>query len=477
MSDGGSSGSGLRRVPTGVPALDDLLGGGIPLYSVVLLAGEPGSGKTILSQQLLFRNAAAGRKGLYLTTLSESPLKATRFQSQFGFFQPEMFGRSVVYMDIGETIRSQELGPAVEVIGAALREHEPQVVVIDSFKAIHDLASSPREARTFTYDLAIELSAVQATTILVGEYELADIGRLPEFAVADGIVWLTLERTAVGGQRTLRVLKMRGIDHPTAPFDFEISRDGIALFALPRSVYEPRPHVELAGAGRVETGVPGLDALLRGGLPVGSQLLVAGEAGTGKTTLCLQYLVHGARELGEPGIYFSYEQTAAQLVATAACFGWDLQPLIERGLLRLVTTPLSRLNADKEVLRVEQQVRESGARRVVLDSLTALLHGLGQPDQIQKRLFALSTLLGRAGCTTLFAIDPPAGSGRISRFGVEESILDGVLVLRIRHRERERERTFEVHKLRNVGHAVGENLMRIGGEGVRVFPRTEEVVR
>ncbi len=467
--------NGLRRFSTGVPPLDDVLGGGVPAYAVVLLAGEPGTGKTILAQQMLFANAARGGKGLYMTTLSESPIKAARYQSSFTFFDPEQFGEAVVYMDIGETIRRHGLTKAVEVIGTALRDNQPSIVVIDSFKAIHDLATSPHEVRVFAYDLAIELSAAQATSFLLGEYAESDIARMPEFAVADGIIWLSLERVDAGARRYLRVLKMRGVDNPATPFGFEIGREGISLFALPPAILTP----DLAGAGRelVRMGVPGLDDLLRGGIPVGSPLLLSGEAGVGKTTLAMQYLYQGAFQFGQRGIYFSYEETPAQVMASAKSFGWDFQPLVDRGLVRFHYTPLPLVNADAEVLRVQNLVLEFGAQRAAIDSLTMLMHGLSDPDVIRRHVFNLAAVLKRANCTALITTDPPAGSGLISRFGVEESIIDGVIVLKAVKEGRDRKRYVEVYKLRGVNHASGESLFRITPQGLRVFPRTEEATR
>lgn len=471
MSAGGKP--TLRRVPTGVGPLDELLGGGLPAYAVVVLAGEPGTGKTILSQQVLFANAHQGGKGLYLTTVSESPMKTARYQSEFSFFDPDRFGESVVYMDIGETIRREKLGRSVEIVGAALREHEPNMVVIDSFKAIHDLAASMQETRTFAYDLAIELSAVQATTLLVGEYELGDIGRAPEFAVADGIIWLSLEKTEALTRRHLRILKMRGVAHPTRAFSFDIGSDGLIIHALPR--LGPPPRMQLKE--RLQTGVPGLDSLLRGGIPAGYPILISGESGAGKSTLCIQFLFRGAADHGDGGVYFSYEEPPEQIIANARGFGWDLEPLIERGLLRIVHAPLPEVNPEAEIVRMKAIIDELGARRAVVDSLTMLLDHIEQADIVRGHVYDLATMFKAAGCTALITTDPPAASGLISRFGVEESILDGVILLKTAHENRERKRFLEVFKLRGIGHVSGDNLMKIGSDGVRVFVRAEEAAR
>ncbi|MHB1417608.1 MAG: ATPase domain-containing protein [Chloroflexota bacterium] len=465
---------GLRRFSTGIPPLDDILGGGVPVYAVVVLAGEPGTGKTILAQQMLFANAAAGRKGLYLTTLSESPIKTARYQSSFTFFDPDKFGESVVYMDIGETIRRHGLGQAVEVIADALRANQPDMVVIDSFRAIHDLAAEPGEVRTFVYDLAVELSAIQATSFLVGEYDVGDLADMAEFAVADGIIWLSLERANAVTRRFLRVLKMRGVKHQTTPFSFTISGDGISLYALPEA--GPSTGQGPAGESAVPTGVPGLDELLRGGIPAGSPLLVSGQAGTGKTTLGMQYLYHGALDYGEKGVYFSYEEAPEQILRNASRFGWDMGRLVGQGQLMIYHTPLPAINPDAEIVNIRKTIVETGARRVVVDSLTMLMHGIDDPDIVRRQVYSLARVFREAGCAALLITDPPVGSELISRFGVEESILDGVLVLRSVREERDRRRYVEIYKMRGVNHATGDNLVRITPEGIRVFPRTEEAI-
>ena len=457
---------------TGIEPLDGILKGGIPPYSVVIIAGEPGTGKTILAQQILFANAGPGRKGIYLTTLSEPPIKAARYQSMFTFFDPTKFGESVVYIDIGQVIRGQGLSRAADAIADTLRESLPYLVVIDSFKAIHDLVANPQEMRSFTYDLVIELSAMQSTSLLVGEYSLDDVARMPEFAIADGIIWLYVQRRN-GQQRFLRVLKMRGVDHSTAAHSFEIRENGINIFA-PRWVAPPE--LAYSRADLVKTGIPELDAILRGGIPRGSPMLVSGEAGTGKTTFCLQYLHRGAVDYGEKGAYFTYEETPAQLIENGSGFGWDLGDLERRRMLQIMYTPLPRINPNEELLRIDRAIRSFGARRAVVDSLTMLAQRIGDPDEIRRFVYQLTAMLKVDGCTALITTDPPVGTQQISRFGVEESIIDGVIVLKTVKEKKGRQRYLEVYKLRGVNHSTGDHLMKITPSGVQLFPRSEGMI-
>ena len=196
----------------------------------------------------------------------------------------------------------------------------------------------------------------------------------------------------------------------------------------------------------IPSGIPQFDDLLRGGIRRGTPVLLSGAAGTGKSTFALQYLYKGATEYGEPGVYFSYEETPDQISANAEHFGWDLAPLLASGRLRIEHTPLPEVNTSEQTLRIRDIVRESGARRVVVDSLSMLLHRVEQPDIIRQIIYQLCTVLRNAGATTLLISDPPANSTALSRYGVEESIIDGAVILRIvpGGEQRTRQRTLEI---------------------------------
>lgn len=162
------------------------------------------------------------------------------------------------------------------------------------------------------------LGTWNVTTFLVGEYTFEETLSLPEFAAADGMIWLYAETRGTRMARFLRVLKMRGVDHSTAAHNFEITIDGISVFTLEGLI---PVHMAPYGEEQTKTGLPELDDLLRGGIPRGAPPLITGGAGSGKTTLCLQYIYEGATRYGEKGIYFSYEEPAALLIANAQGFG------------------------------------------------------------------------------------------------------------------------------------------------------------
>lgn len=160
----------LRLVPTGVPNLNDILGGGIPLYSVNIIAGPSGSGKTILTQQILFHNCKDNARGIFFTTLSEPAFKMIRYQQQFSYFDLDRLNQNVYFIDIGQVLRTKSLDDALRVINQHVEEIEAQFIAIDSFKAVYELIGSRQDERRFGYDLAVSLATWTCTSFLVGEY-------------------------------------------------------------------------------------------------------------------------------------------------------------------------------------------------------------------------------------------------------------------------------------------------------------------
>ena len=200
----------LDKISTGVKSLDLILNGGIPRYSVNILGGPPGSGKTILAQQIVFQNASPEQKVPYLITTSEPTIKLLRYQQQFSYFDlSKINSGAVMYFNIADALSQGGLGQVAKVIRQYVEEYNPAILAIDSFKAIHDLVTEPSEIREFGYDLANLLSIGQCTTFLIGEYTHEDISNAPIFAIADGIIMMESERQGLQDIRNLNVVKMR----------------------------------------------------------------------------------------------------------------------------------------------------------------------------------------------------------------------------------------------------------------------------
>lgn len=284
----------LKRLSTANAVLDRILGGGLVERSITVIAGEPGAGKTIFALQLLFHFARQGMKPVYFTTLSEPALKLIRYMQLFSFFDQRLIDDRIVFADLGATLRSRSVSELLEQIVDRVEQEQADVVVIDSFKAIHDLLDDTQGSREFVYDLAVQTAGWGATTLLIGEYTPEELAQRPESAIADGIIRLTNKRQELTAVREMEVLKLRGADYESGRHFFEIGPDGLRFY--PRVRGPARVDAPQGDAERALTGIDGLDHLLAGGLPGRSATLIQGGSGTGKTLIGLHFLMAGGRQ-------------------------------------------------------------------------------------------------------------------------------------------------------------------------------------
>src|SRR3954468_20713061 len=178
------------RISTGNCEADEILYGGFPKNSINIVMGLPGTGKTVFAQNLVFHNAGPDRPILYLTTLSEPVAKVVRYLERFAFYDESKLATEGHYDDVGARLATDGMGAILPVIEEAIRTLGPKIIVIDSFKALHDLAASILDLRKMLFELTGTLTAYDTTVFLLGEYTNEHSQQLPEFAVADSIVQL-----------------------------------------------------------------------------------------------------------------------------------------------------------------------------------------------------------------------------------------------------------------------------------------------
>jgi len=459
--------TGLTRIETGIRNLDALFTGGLPKATVSVVAGPPGAGKTILTQQICFHNASPRSRVLYFNTLSEPTAKTLRYLSQFEFFDPERLEADIQFVDLGRILRTKGLEETSALVMEHVKKVKPAIVVIDSFKVFDDLAKSKEELRKFGYELAIQLMAWEITTFLLGEYGPDDIRTNPLFSIIDGMILMSQREQAGEQQRIIQIAKMRGSEHSRDEHTFVIRDSGI-------EVYAPRVTIRREDTGptppRCKTGISRLDDLVGDGIPRGSSLLVAGVAGTGKTVLSLEFVYRGALA-GEKGIVFSFEETDERLRASARDLGWDLDREIDRGMVEIVFIPQPNIMVEKHLLMMRERIESMKARRVVVDSVSVFLHKVRDPQIAREKIFQLASVVQNTQAVGFFATDIPYGSTQISRFGVEETVVDGVILLSAALEGLERQRYIEIYKLRNTAHLKGRHSLDIGAGGITIFPR------
>lgn len=398
----------LTRLLTGVPGFDEVLGGGLPEYSFNLIAGEPGTGKTTLAHQILYANASAERQALYFTVLGEPPIKMLRYLQQMSFFDPEKVGTIIHFMDLSEEVLQGDLGAVLERIVHKVKETEPALVVVDSFRTVvrSQLASDggEMELQGFLQRLALHLTSWQATTFLVGEYSESEMRDNPIFTVADGIIWLSQSRERNSSVRKLQLVKLRGQASMLGLHTFRISGDGLRVF--PRIQQRPRGPDRKQRSGRASTGIPGLDAMLHGGIPPGDVLLAAGPSGVGKTCLSTQFIAAGAAE-NESGVIVVFEEHPEDYVQRARDLGFDLASLVEKGTVKIISLRPLDLSVDETLQEIRRAVDELGASRLVIDSLSGFEVALAPAsrDDFRESLYRMIGNLTGAGVTVVMTVE------------------------------------------------------------------------
>ena len=270
--------------------------------------------------------------------------------------------------------------------------------------------------------------AWETTALLVGEYGLEDIATNPLFSIVDGLVTLAHRESSGEQQRFFQIVKMRGTEHSRDEHAFIITSSGIEIYA-PRVTIQRKPLEEQKPeVRRYRTGISRLDDQLGSGVPHGSSLLIAGVAGTGKTVLLLEFIYRGALA-GEKGIVFSFEETEERLRVTARGFGWDLDREIERGMIQIVFIPQPNILVERHLLMMQERIEGMRAKRVAIDSVSVFLHKIKDAQISREKMFQLASIVQNVQAVGFFATDIPYGTNQISRFGVEETVVDGVILI------------------------------------------------
>ncbi len=454
---------------TGVPGLDDLLGGGLPELSFNLISGPPGCGKTTLAHQMMFSMATPERPAIYFTVLGELPLKMLRYQQQFEYFDAAKVNHAIRFVSLAEDALTGDLERVLAHMAAEVQAHSPAFVFVDSFRSIvlasAEEGNAHNRMQRFLQRLGLLMASWAATTFLLGEY-LGGPEANPVFTVSDGLIFLhqSVQRNSM--VRKLEVCKMRG--RPTEPglHSFHIGSGGLEVFGpvrppVPLSAEEAR----MPALPRLLIGIPQLDAMLGGGLRQGHSVLVAGPSGAGKSLLAEAFLAEGVRA-GETGVLAIFEQRPSR-ARNPRMFD-----LIESGRVGLVDSRAPDLSIDELVVRLHREVQRLDARRVVIDSLSGFELSLAPTfrDDFRQSLARLVRVLSGIGVTVLMTseLEDRYSDLRFSPHGTA-FLTDVIIVQRYIELESRLRRVLAVVKVRTSAHSnelreytIDQNGLQIG---------------
>jgi circadian clock protein KaiC len=465
----------IRRLPTGVPGLDQVLGGGLPEFSFNLIAGAPGAGKTTLAQQIMFALSSPERPALYFTVVGEPPLKMLRYQQQFSFFDMARVNESIRYVNLSAEVVNGKLDELLRRIVREVESTNPAVVVVDSFRTVAQAAVQTQtidfDLQRFVQQLAVRLTSWEATTFLVGEYHVSEAEQNPVFTVADGLLWLTQSLDRNSMVRKMQIMKMRGQAPIPGLHTFRITGDGVQVF--PRVIGAPVAPSPAAAASstvtrqRLSIGVKGLDDMLGGGIPAGYSVLLAGPSGSGKSVLATQFISEGARH-DEPGIIAVFEKRPAEYSPDDAN-GRQFRGLVRDGKVGIIHTRPLDLSIDEMLNEIVETIQRLKARRLVIDSLSGFELALAPTfrEDFRESLYRMVAVLTGMGITMMMTaeLEDSYTDLRFSPHGTA-FLTDAIIMQRYVEVQGRLQRVMAVVKVRGSAHSTDLRAFEITGDGI-----------
>ena len=422
------------RACTGVPGLDDVLSGGLPVGHMYLVEGDPGAGKTTLGLQFLMQGAAQGEQVLYVT-LSESKAELESGAESHGWSLQgvEIYEFAPTEQSLQPEDQYSHFHPSevefqdtTQHILDRIKQLEPQRVVFDSLSELRLLARDSLRFRRQILALK-HFFMNRRCTILLLDDRTADGRDMQLQSIAHGVVMLErLQREYGVERRRMRIAKLRGSRFREGFHDYTIVEGGVTVF--PRLV--AGEHRQDPPEGIAASGIPALDRLWDGGIPRGTSTLVIGPAGTGKSSIATIYVAASAKR-GEVAAIFNFDETLSTICVRSAQIGADLRPLIKKGLVRITQLDPAEVSPGQFVSLVRSAVEQDGARVIVIDSLNGFLNAMSGEQMLVSHMHELLTFLNQRGVVTFVVLTYSGMIGSRISVPIDLTYLsDNVLVLR-----------------------------------------------
>ena len=465
----------LNKCPTGIKGFDQVTEGGLPKNRITLLCGGAGSGKTLFGIDFLINGATHYNEPGILMSFEETEDELYKDVASLNLDLQGLVSQKKIHLehvllerkDIQENDFNLEgilvrLEHAIDSIGA-------KRVVLDSIESLFAGLTDAGILRLEIKRLFRWLKKKQVTAIVTGEPGGQGIYTrhgLEEY-ISDCIILLDNRVTEQMAIRRVRVIKYRGSNHGTNEYPFVIDKNGLSVIPITSA------GLDQPGTGkRVSTGIPSLDKMFQGGgFTKGSTILVSGTAGTGKTSLAAAFAVERCKR-GERCLLLSYEESSGQLIQNMSSIGFHLEPLVKKGLLKIVSTRPSFFGLEMHLLDLYKTIEEFKPQAVVIDPLTSLI-AEGNQREIQSMVTRMIDLLKSKGITGFFTslVSSTAQNYTSGEVGVS-SLIDTWLVVREIEEEagKRRIRGLYIVKSRGMGHSSDVHKLILSDDGIDLVP-------
>ncbi|SAL25293.1 Circadian clock protein kinase KaiC [Caballeronia sordidicola] len=392
-----------NTVTTGVPGLDDILGGGLIKGGLYLIEGMAGAGKTILSTQIGFHRVTEGDTVLYITLIAESHSKLLSHLKALSFYDADAISDKMFFVSGYHELIRDGLGGFLALIASTIKTNRPRFMVIDGFRSAREFSSTELELSQFIHELSAFVSAAGCTTLILAP--LSGNEPHPEHTLVDGLVELNRFATGMRRAREIEVHKLRARDHLLGRHFFKITADGLVTF--PRlearsKLREGAPDLK----SKLAFGLPEFDAMLGGGVVRGSTTTLIGPSGIGKTLISLKFLEAGLAR-GERCVYFGFYESPERLVAKAESVSIKLADAVADGRMILEWRPAVELAIDELAAELISVVKRTGASRLVVDGIEGFHDSANRMERFGLFLNALTHRLRQESVTTLLTEELP----------------------------------------------------------------------
>jgi circadian clock protein KaiC len=464
----------LPRISTGNQGLDDVLRGGVDPERMYLYEGRPGSGKTTLALQFLLEGARLGEETLYIT-LSETERELRLVAKRHGW---SLEGITIFELTPAETSLDPsqeltilhpaelELSETTQMIFDVVEKTAPARIVLDSLSELRLLAQSSLRYRRQILALKHFFAGRKSTVVVLDDLSSQQTD-LQLHSIVHGVVLLEQHAIDYGAERRrVRVVKMRGIEFKGGFHDFTIERGGLQIY--PRLVAADH-HREFSD-DLVPSGNTELDTLLGGGLERGTNALLIGAAGVGKSSLALTYAVAAAAR-GEKSIIFAFDEGRGTMDSRARTLGLPLDEAVDAGLISVQQIDPAELSPGEFASRVRRAVERDGVRIVVIDSLNGYLNAMPDERFLILQMHELLSYLSQLGVLTIQILAQHGLVGPMDTPLDMSYLADAVLMLRYFEYDGTVRRALSVVKKRSGHHEHSIREFRLGSTGVSVGPK------
>lgn len=459
-----------KRLTSGIPRLDHILRGGFLQKSLYVIMGPPGSGKTILTNQICFESIRLnGTNCLYITLTTESQNKLVSHLETLSFFDSKEIGLKMFYVSGRSTLASEGLETFRELFQSSISKFKAKVVVVDGLERLEmKVRDRPEAFLDFMHDLQSFCSIAGATCFALRTI-LGSGVIVPESTVSDGVIEMHMREVGPRLVRELSVHKIRGSSQLPGRHEVEINEHGVGIHPRTEVQFEHAeisPHEERI---RLSTGIEELDRMLNGGLWSNSCTALLGAPGTGKTLLGCFFLIEGAKR-GEKGIYFGFYEPPKRLIEKCESVGLPLKEYVENGMIDIIWHPPLEKYIDSLAEQLLEKIRHEGIknRRLFIDGYEGFRSAAVYHIRLPRFLSALTNQLRVMEVTTIMSLELNLFEREMhlpqAEFG---SIMENVINLRFMEHAGKVHRLFTIMKTRDSDYDSSIRQIVITSEGIR----------